>query len=269
MKLAALPFFLAIFAASAQAAPPSRDFSLVWADEFGFLDKTKWSTAFAAKIGDGSLKNVHRTRGMAFYKDENVEIVRDNRGDSFARLWTRREETVVPWEGGKKYAFSAGVLNSGGLFEPSFGYIEARIRTFGPSANGFISDFWLMHPDPTIWPPEIDILETSGTGNGQKAHVYLHWKDATSPEGRRNVGRTANVKTNEWNTYGILWEAAKIQWFVNNEKVGEPFETGVPQEKMLMLLSSEVGKNSYWGDPNRGAWPQKMDVDWVRVWRRK
>ena len=123
----------------AYAEPPSKEYKLVWNDEFDgtTLDTTKWD---------------HRALG----KRRNGYIVKEctNLDGKGQLVFTTRKE-------GDQY--QSGQIGSEGKFETIFGYFETKVK-FQTQA-GHWSAFWLQSPtisqagDSKKYGAEIDIME--------------------------------------------------------------------------------------------------------------
>ncbi|MBB3127052.1 beta-glucanase (GH16 family) [Paenibacillus rhizosphaerae] len=250
----------------ASAAPSGSGWEQTFSDDFDSLDSTKWKTAWSY-WWDGSIREDNRTRQLAYYPDENVSIVTDTSAGGngkVVRLRTAKEDTYVSWEN-KTYNYTAGVLQSSTRFKQTYGYYEARIKTFNSSAKGYITDFWLA-PFANKWPPELDVMETAGSDSATKAHFFEHYSDSNGAHQYQGIEKA--LDPSQWHTYGVQWEPGKLTWFVDGTQVGSSITTGVPSEDMFLILSTEVGNDGYWGNPDAGTWPQYMEVDYVKVWKK-
>ncbi|NLI88316.1 MAG: family 16 glycosylhydrolase, partial [Bacteroidales bacterium] len=157
-----------------------------------------------------------------------------------------------------------------------YGRMEAYAKL--PSGRGTWPAIWML---PTNWAygswpksGEIDIMEYVGYDPGV-VHGSIHTEAYNHVIGTQ-VTSTINVPTAEtaYHLYAVEWGPEKIDIYVDNTKyftfANEHTDyTTWPFDKAFhLLLNIAVGGN--WGgaqgvDPN--IWPQKMLVDYVRVYQ--
>jgi beta-glucanase (GH16 family) len=68
-----------------------------------------------------------------------------------------------------------------------------------------------------------------------------------------------------FHTYALEWTPDELVFFVDGEETWRT-DKAVPQIEQFMILSCEVG--SWAGDIARADLPERVLVDWVRVWQR-
>ncbi len=217
----------------------------MWADEFNTgLDTSKWNVLNNSNFGGG---NNQDECSMA----ANVTV------SGGALRITGKRETVTcggtnPDTGNNTYYFTSGTVTTraqGGPMKFKFrqGYIEARMKA--PKGNIYWPAFWLVGPGDGStpgWPDygEYDISEMYGTRpdatfgtmhykcEGKTscmtaANVY-NMKTNSAYGGTSNFGTQMNDPTTfanytggmtNYNTFGLLWEADRITWYVNGRAV--------------------------------------------------
>ena len=169
------------------------------------------------------------------------------------------------WTGGTIYAKSFNFL---------YGSIEARIKSAG---NGVHSGLlWMMASgcQPIMyrhsnwcnqtWPNpnnEIDIAEIKPASGGLTT-VYQNflgdagkWHDGS--------GRTTDVSRN-WHVYRLDWSPSSLVFSIDGVAT-TTFTTEIPYRPMFPIVSTEFEDGSG-GVPNPAAFPQTIQVDYVRVW---
>jgi beta-glucanase (GH16 family) len=161
------------------------------------------------------------------------------------------------------------------------GRFEARIDL--PTTQGMWPAFWLL-PRDKDWPTggEIDILENRGSEPIQVSSAY-HWQvDPSVPCCNEhefvfeNYTATVNGAPvnfhNGFHTYAVEWEATQLRFYVDNVlhyTVRETASRPIFENPMNIILNLAVG-GDFGGDPDSSTvFPQNMDVDYVRVWRRQ
>ena len=233
----------------------------IWADEFdgtGAPDSTKWSYDLGG-WGWGNNELQHYTDSTHNVRQENgyliIEAHREPYGErayTSARLVTRDRAT---WNRGR---------------------IEVRAQL--PSGRGTWPAIWMLGEDiqEVGWPRcgEIDIMEHVGY-NPDSVFATVHTDAFNHVEGTQ-VGNQLYVPDLEtaFHTYAVDWRAERMDFSIDstvyftfqkpeNATVAEwPFDT-----PHYLLLNLAVGGN--WGGRegvDTTIWPQRMVVDWVRVY---
>jgi beta-glucanase (GH16 family) len=169
-------------------------------------------------------------------------------------------------------------LESHQAFAP--GRFEARIDL--PTTQGMWPAFWLL-PNGVQWPTrgEIDIMENRGSQPFQVSSAY-HWQTDPGPccdqhqfsfkeYGRLVGGQRVNYHAG-FHTYAVEWEATQIRFYVDGVhffSIDESPDRPVFETPMNIILNLAVG-GDFGGDPDdTTVFPQFMDVEYVRVWKRQ
>lgn len=257
------------------------NFELVWSDEFEGteLDTSKWSY----RIGDGC-DDVPLACG-AF---DSVATDRCQWGNNEKQYYTDRPKNVRV-EDGKLFITA--------VREPQpfrgYRYTSARIRTLNkgdwkycridarakmPIGQGYWPAIWMLSSERRYggWPcsGEIDIMEYLGN-NPFEILSTIHfgtsyWKFIS------NYFREPGFNfAEDFHTFTLVWDESCMRFFVDNQQVGDPFspsstlpQTYPFQEKFHLIMNVAVGGNLP-GDPTPATvFPQSMEVDYVRVYKR-
>ena len=155
------------------------------------------------------------------------------------------------------------------------GRYEARIRI--PRGQGIWPAFWLLGADckATGWPRcgEIDIMENIGK-EPATVHGTLHGPGFSGDNG---FGRPSSLDhgafADDFHVYAVEWEPREIRWY----RDGILYHSARPdlvkgewvfEHPFFVILNLAVG--GYWpGNPDAATtFPQRMLVDYVRVYRR-
>ncbi|MBL6444738.1 glycoside hydrolase family 16 protein [Fulvivirga sp. 29W222] len=234
--------------------------NLVWQDEFG---GTSISGDWTHEIGTGS--NGWGNNELQYYKEENTEV-----RDGYLII-TAKEESF----GGRDYT-SSRIITSG---KQTFKYGRIDIRAALPQGQGIWPALWMLGSNfnSVGWPAcgEIDIMELIGgsaTGRDNTVHGTVHWD---------NAGRNANygdhytlssgIFADEFHVFSIVWDATSITWYVDDVQFNvvdtTPTELSEFQNDFFFIFNVAVGGN--WpGSPDANTiFPQKMIVDYVRVFQ--
>ena len=266
MKLLILCLLL-VAVASSQPATSSKG-RLVWSDEFdytGLPDATKWSY----DVGGHGWGN----KEQQFYTERRTENARVENGSLI--IEARRDN----WEG---HEYTSARLVTKGKGDWTYGRIEVRAKL--PSGRGTWPAIWMLPTgkDYGRWPNggEIDIMEHVGS-DADMIHASIHtraYNHSISTQKSANI-KVPNARS-VFNVYAVEWTPEEIRGYVNdqhyftfkNERLTNraadyrqwPFD-----KPFHLLLNIAVGGT--WGgsggvDPN--IWPQRMEIDYVRVYSR-
>jgi beta-glucanase (GH16 family) len=256
-----------------QAAPGPSTHSgwvLAWSDEFNGPDgsepdPSKWIVERGGN-GWGNHELEYYTARRQNVRQENGNLV----------ITAIKERFTGP--DGVQRDYTSGRLNTGGRFSQRYGRFEARIQV--PSGEGLWPAFWLLGSDffSLGWPAcgEIDVMENRGS---EPATIYgsLHGPGYsrenpviaafTAPAGRFS---------DQFHIFAIEWEPQLIRFFVDDNLYASKTTADLPAGKpwvydhaVFILLSLAVG-GDFPGRPNDStSFPQRMLVDYVRVYTRK
>jgi beta-glucanase (GH16 family) len=250
-------------AATVETSRPG--WQLVWSDEFdqdGLPDASRWSY----DVGGEGWGN----RELQFYTEGRVENARVEEGRLI--IEARRE----PWQ---KNNYTSARLVTKNKGDWSHGRFEVRARV--PDGRGTWPAIWML---PTVWDlgdgkwpdnGEIDIMEHVGHNAGvihASTHTRLH-------QWQKNTQRTATVQvpeaTTAFHTYAMEWDAEEIRVYVDDQlfftsKKDDGDWTSWPFYKDFHLILN-VAVGGAWGGAkgvDDAAFPQRMEVDYVRVFQR-
>jgi len=259
--LSAFAFALAGCASpgAGDAAISPAGWTLAWSDEFdgAAIDRAKW-TFDTGGHGWGNAELQHYTERPENARVENGKLVIEARRQAY---------------GGN--AYTSARLKTAGLMEQMHGRFEARIKV--AQGQGIWPAFWMLGADPGNigWPRrgEIDIMENIGK-EPSIVHGTVHGPGYSGANAFGAPVRLASGKyADDFHVFAVEWEAGEIRWY----RDGVHFHTARPdlvkgewvfEHPFFVLLNLAVG--GYWpGNPDEGTvLPQRMLVDWVRVYRK-
>jgi beta-glucanase (GH16 family) len=257
--LLVLPF-IGCSTASQQSATP--EMTPAWSDEFdytGLPDSTHWSYDTG---GNGWGNNEWQ-----FYTSKRSENARVENGTLI--IEARRE----PFEGRE---YTSARLVTRGKGDWKYGRIDVRARL--PKGRGTWPAIWMLaSTEPLAWPDdgEIDIMEHVGFDQGL-IHATVHTKKYNHVIGtQRGDTMRVNDCSEKFHVYSVQWDSATVRMFVDstvyftypNEHSG--YDAWPFDNPMHLLLNIAVGGN--WGGAkgvDTTIWPQRMEVDYVRVYGR-
>ena len=214
----------------------------------------------------------------------NMERDDSGGGNDELQFYTRRD-TNVYIENGKLilraleeeyggHNYTSGKVTTRGVADWRYGRMEARIKL--PEGQGIWPAFWMMPSENKYgtWPNsgEIDIMELIGS---EPATVYgtIHygppWNYSNGmyqlPEG---------TFSQAYHDFSLEWTADSMKWYVDDQlystkskdDLSRPEQWQVFQERFYLILNLAVGGN--WpGNPDETTvFPQKMEIEHVRVY---
>jgi beta-glucanase (GH16 family) len=243
--------------------PPPLQWQQVWNDEFdytGLPDSTKWNY----DVGGNGWGN----NELQHYTEKRLENARVENGNLI--IEARKE----PWQG-RNYT-SARLLTKGKA-DWQYGRIEVRARI--PKGRGTWPAIWMLAATTQLkWPDdgEIDIMEHVGFDQGV-IHGTIHCKKYNHVLGtQKGASMTVSDCSEKFHIYKVEWDASSINISVDsasyfsfpNENSG--YDAWPFNNRMFLILNIAVGGN--WGGQqgvDDSIWPQKMEIDYVRVWQKK
>lgn len=250
---------LAVVSATAAELP---GWKLVWSDEFeqpGQPDPNKW----------GYEKGLVRNNEKQYYTENRRENARVEDGKLVIEA---RKEAM---KGGE---FTAASLITKGRGEWKFGRFEVRAKL--PAARGTWPAIWMLPGDigKVGWPRcgEIDIMEHVGHDPG-KIHGTLHSEAFNHTKGTQRSGTlmTPDCAT-AFHTYSMEWSAERIVMHIDGKTYAtfdkKPGDTAAqwPFDKpFYLILNLAIG--GAWGGQkgiDEAAFPQRMEIDYVRVYQK-
>lgn len=239
-----------------------KNWELVWRDEFNdnageLPNASNWTFDIGAS-GWGNQE-------LQYYTNRPENVQHDGNGNL---VITALKENY----NGSQY--TSARIKSQGLQEFKYGRIEARLKT--PYGPGIWPAFWMLgsNINTVSWPQcgEIDIMELKGqypsiiygTIHGPG---YAGGNSITKPYGLQN-GRFDN----DYHLFAVEWNENCIDFFVDNflyQRIDRNEVSGqwVFDQSFFMLFNIAVGGN-YVGYPTiQTPFPQKMTIDYVRVYK--
>jgi len=249
-----------VLAAPALAAPPY--WTLIWSDEFDgpagtAPDATKWVYDLGASgWGNQELENYTDSRDNS-YLDGSGNLVIEARQPSPGQYTSARLKTKTK-------------------FTVEYGKIEARIKL--PEGQGIWPAFWMLGAEGG-WPQggEIDIMENIGREPAM-VHGTVHGPDYSGDKG---IGQSYTLPDDQrfaagYHVFAAVWSQNSIQFFVDGNLYHTVTLSSLPKgaawvfnHPFYLLLNVAVG-GSWPGNPDAtSSFPQKMLVDYVRVYQHR
>lgn len=253
--------------------PGYEGYELVWSDEFygNDLALSNWEYM----IGDGCSYGIcgWGNNELEYYRAENVSV-QDGK-----LIIEAKEENF----GGKQ--FTSGRLRTYNKQDFLYGRIDASIKI--PTGGGMWPAFWMMPTDSVYggWAAsgEIDIMESCNETDfiGGTIHYGGQWPDNVHSGGTYSPGGVDFSQ--DFHVYSLEWEPDVMRWYVDGilystKTSSQWYSDAAPgnprapfDQDFHILLNAAVGGN-YTGCTEPGCitatFPQKMIIDWVRVYQK-
>ncbi|MEM7575697.1 MAG: glycoside hydrolase family 16 protein [Bacteroidota bacterium] len=246
---------------------PGEGWELVWADEFDAdtLNLNNWNRQIvrAGRFNDEWQR--YTDSGSNAYIDSGHLVIRANH---------ESEDHGMD-------QYTSARLNTANKQSWTYGKIAARIRL--PQGQGIWPAFWMLGANinenggDTPWPQcgEIDILELYGSKDDGVVESNLHYADATdnhTMSGAIPYKLEEGIFADDFHVFALEWTADSITWLVDeNQYASAPITADDMTEfhqDYFILLNLAVG-GTYAGRPGATTrFPQRMYVDWVRVYEK-
>jgi beta-glucanase (GH16 family) len=239
------------------------NYKLVWSDEFDYTgkpDPNKWTYELGGH-GWGNGESQYYTDDIknAYVKDGKltIELIKEEiQGNNYssARLTTYGKQS---WQYGKIA-------------------VKAKL----PKGQGTWPAIWMLSDaikEGKRWPlcGEIDIMEHVGKDQDM-VHFSLH---SDTYNHRKNTQKTKFTRfenvSDQFYEYSIEWTPEYIEFFVNEvsyAKFNKDLNDGETEwpfdQPFYLLLNVAVG--GFWGgDIDESIFPQKMEIEFVRVYKKQ
>jgi beta-glucanase (GH16 family) len=257
------------FLCAAQDAPPP-GYHLFWEDDFakdpdGRPDPAKWSYEV------GYVRN-HEEQ---FYTKERLENCRVEHGQLI--IEGRKETYSPPWS--KPTApivakYTSASINTQDKFAWQYGRLEVKAKL--PAGQGVWPAIWGLGIDEKLvgWPKcgEIDVMELVGK-QPAVIHGTMHY---FANDGHHHQGGQITIPDTDtaFHTYAAEWTPTRIDLFVDDQKYfsfdsSHALNDGQnPFQKPFDIILNLALGGSWGGTIDPTIFPQRMTIDYVRVYRR-
>ena len=244
-------------------APPlnAADWRLIWSDEFNgkahsLPDPSKWTY----DLGAGGWGNEE----LETYTKDPQNVSQDGKGHLV--IWARKDHG----------SYTSARLKTQGKFTVEYGKIAVRMKI--PHGQGIWPAFWMLGSDieKVGWPScgEIDIMENIGK-EPDIVHGTVHGPGYSGAKGIGHPFTHSKPLWSDFHVYEVDWAPGSITFLFDEH----PYFTVTPRDlpagthwvydhAFFLLLNLAIG-GQWPGNPDQTThFPQKMSVDWVRVWQK-
>jgi len=175
--------------------------------------------------------------------------------------------------------YTSARLKTQGLFTQKYGKFEARIKL--PQGQGMWPAFWMLGDDigTAGWPTcgEIDIMENIGK-EPSTVHGTIH---GPGYSGGNGIGLAYSLPNgqkfaDDFHVFAVEWDPEAIRWYVDGVLCETRTTKDLPQgarwvfdHPFFIILNLAVGGNWPGSPDSTTVFPQKMLVDYVRVYQKQ
>jgi len=237
--------------------------TLVWSDEFaqanGSLPSaSKWAYETGAG-GWGNNELQYYTARTNNLRIEDGQLVIEARQESYSGA-----------------SYTSARIKTQGKASWAYGRVEARIKL--PRGQGIWPAFWMLGANITSvgWPTcgEIDIMENVGRETNI-VHGTVH---GPGYSGGGGIGGSFSLAgdaafADDFHVYAVEWTTNQIKWFVDGRQYFSVTPASLPDattwaftRPQFILLNVAVGGNWPGSPDGTTTFPQRMAVDYVRVY---
>ncbi len=253
------------FAQNSTNHPAPTGWQLVWSDEYDQPDGSapdpgKWGYDTGGGGWGNNELEYYRTRTNNA-RIEDGKLVIEARKEDF----------------GNRHYTSARLLTAG-RFSQTYGRFEARIKI--PRGQGIWPAFWLLGTNISSvnWPAcgEIDIMENIGK-EPDTVHGTVHGPGYSGANGIGGpVGLTNGAAvSDDFHVFAVVCEPERVSWFMDDRQYFSVTPSDLPaggrwvfNEPKFIILNLAVGGNWPGNPDSTSTFPQRMLVDYVRVYER-
>ena len=219
----------------------------------GQVDKKKWINRYLN--GDKTINSpyVMADDKHGFADGKNLEI----KGNALQIITKREEIKNLSWSPmfgflDKEFAYSSDMISSGKSFRQKNGVFQAKIK-MGKSQ---VTQAFSLQSDAMV--PHIDIARFEKN----KLSTGSFWNNGSGIS--KSISKTGGGRyTSNYYIYSLDWEPGKLTWKINGE-VFKVQSGNIPENEMYLVFNASLKESA----KDHGL-PSAMEIDWVRVYRKK
>jgi beta-glucanase (GH16 family) len=246
-------------------------YELVWHDEFdidGAPDPANWKFE----------KGFARNEEAQWYQSDNAKVK-----DGLLVIEARKERVKNSgytgsgdWKTSREYAeYTSSSMLTSGLQSFQYGRFEMRGRI--PTAAGMWPAWWTLGVSGE-WPTngEIDIMEfyqgkvLANVACGTSTRWQAKWDSATKP-----LSALGPDWSSQFHVWRMDWDAQNIALYLDDQELNSsPLSSMLNadgkspfKQKAYMLVNLALGGVNG-GDPTKTTFPQRYEVDYIRVFQK-
>ncbi len=220
-----------------------------WRADFGGNLKDQWAYTL---VSNGE-QQVYVKPGFSGRGDQDIDVNPFSVSGGVLTITAARtsgEDAYATWN----RDFTSGMLNTLGMFEQKYGYFEIRAEL--PTAVGSWPAFWMI-PKKADGSVEGDIME------GLALTPNYHYARALGGDGTI-YDNSYKTDPGGFHTYGMLWTRDTVTFYYDGQAVLTGATPANWTDPMSLIVNLAVG--GWGGNPDFGAFPAQLKVDYVRAY---
>ena len=241
---------------------------IIWHDEFDSspLDINKWSHEIGGHgFGNNELEYYTNDSANAFVQD------------SMLHIRAKFEPSGIGDANNLRYFSSARLRTVG---KGDWKYVRIDVRAKLALGQGIWPAIWMLPTDWVYggWPKsgEIDIMEHVGHDEG-RVHGSVHTESYNHKIGtQRSKTKVLSGVKDSFHVYSIEWYEDRIDFFIDNQQYftfandqKNDYKTWPFNQRFHLLINVAVGGDWPGSPDNTTIFPQDMEVDYVRVYKKQ
>lgn len=253
------------------AQKDKEQYELIFEDDFTkpYIDTNKW------QVSSGVLKDATFLFEKAILKQENIVVK-----EGILNIISKRDTTLNQiFDTIKRdFFFSTGKIISKQMF-PIGVKIEAKIKL--PKAQGLWSAFWLYGQQDGSY-NELDIFETNTNKKAITTNMYYDasgdYNKAISNFKKSYIklffmGYTWKYITSHFCVYTVVWDKDEIRFLIDGKEFrtvkAKNNKSSYPVSPMSVILNTAVLPHDYEKPKDDSLLPDRMQVDYIKVYQKK
>ena len=242
--------------------------NIIWHDEFDSfsLDINKWSHG----VGGHGFGN----NELQYYTNDSSNVIIK---DGILHIQAKFEAAGIGEANNLRYFSSARLRTVG---KGDWKYVRIDVRAKLALGQGIWPAIWMLPTDWVYggWPKsgEIDIMEHVGHDEG-RVHGSVHTESYNHKIGtQRTKTKVLSEVKDSFHVYSIEWYEDRIDFliddqqyftFMNDQK--NDYKTWPFNQRFHLLINVAVGGDWPGSPDNTTIFPQDMEVDYVRVYKKQ
>jgi beta-glucanase (GH16 family) len=179
-------------------------------------------------------------------------------------------------ESNNGFNYTSGRIKTEGIQQFTYGRIDIRAKL--PVLHGMWPALWMLgsNINTVPWPGcgETDIMELVGS-NPNRITGSMHWQNADGSEGtyNNNYFLSTGDFSQEFHVFSLAWQKDTVQFFVDdhlyvNGSIANVTSGTYPFNLPFFFIFNVAVGGNFPGNPdNTTTFPQRMFVDYVRVFQ--
>lgn len=237
----------------AKTSPPG--WRLIWEDDFDTLDESKWKRIATHQPTNNSLQAY--LRKQVFVDDGKLVLLAEDKPAGGLKYRSGQVKSAPAWLRGR---------------------FEVRAKL--PGTRGMWPAIWLLPDGP--WPSEgeIDIMENRGNQPTITSSAF-HWgtvapykHDFFAVEQQTSIADQLVRYPDGFHTFAVEWLPDQLRFYVDDvyHTIFYNDECGYVLPKldapMRLVINNAIGGDFLPPPDETTEWPQRFEIDWVRVYER-